>query len=264
MAEVICPTVLVTGASRGLGKAIALALAQLGADLVLNARNKERLSQVADQVQQQGARVAMVVGDVGNPETARRMVTTALEHFGHLDAVVNNAGIILPIAPIAQADADAWLENWRVNVLGPVMLVKEALPLLRKRRGRVINVSSGAAIRPFPGWGAYCSAKAALNHFTAVLAVEEPEITAIAFRPGIVDTDMQRDIRSYGAEGMPPEWHRRFVRYKEEGRLQPPEKIGRMIAFLALDAPREWSGRFLTYYEEPLRSWLEARGITVE
>ncbi len=264
MAEALCPVVLVTGASRGLGKGIALALAQLGADLVLNARDEARLSEVAKAVEEQGAQVALVAGDIGNPYTARRMVTTALERFGHLDAVVNNAGIIRPIAPIAQADADEWMTNWRTNVLGPVMLVKEALPLLRRRQGKVINISSGAAVRPFPGWGAYCSAKAALNHFTAVLAAEEPEITAIAFRPGIVDTDMQEDIRTYGVQGMPPEWHRRFIRYKEEGRLQPPEKIGRMVAFLALDAPREWSGRFLTYYEEPLRSWLEARGIAVE
>lgn len=263
MVEKARPVILVTGASRGLGKAIALALARLGADVVLNARNEARLSEVAQQVRQLGAQVALVVGDIGDPETARRMVITALERFGHLDAVVNNAGIILPIAPIVRADAEAWLANWRVNLLGAVMLVKEALPFLRQRRGRVINISSGAAIRPFPGWGAYCSAKAALNHFTAVLALEEPEVTAIAFRPGIVDTDMQGDIRAYGAEGMPPEWHRRFVRYKEEGRLQPPENIGRMVAFLALEAPQEWSGRFLTYYEEPLRSWLEARGMRV-
>ncbi len=264
MAEVVCPVVLVTGASRGLGAGIAVALAQLGAHVVLNARNRDRLREVAAQVEAQGAQVEVVVGDIGDPETARRMVQRALTVFGRVDAVVNNAGIILPIAPIGQADPDAWMENWRVNLLGPVMLIREALPELRKRQGKVINISSGAAVRPFPGWGAYCSAKAALNHFTAVLAVEEPLVTCIAFRPGIVDTDMQEDIRKYGAQGMPPEWHQRFIRYKEEGRLQPPEKVGRMVAFLALDAPHEWSGRFLSFYEEPLRSWLEARGIAVE
>ena len=257
------PVVLVTGASRGLGAGTALALAELGANLVLNARNQERLHEVAQQVQALGAAVQVVAGDIGDPETPRRMVQTALEHWDRIDAVVNNAGIILPLARIEEADPEAWMQNWRVNLLAAVMLVKEALPALRAQRGRVVNISSGAAVRAFPGWGAYCAAKAALNHVTAVLALEEPEITAIAFRPGVVDTDMQADIRREGARAMPREWYERFIRYKEEGRLVPPEVIGRMVAHLALAAPHEWSGRFLAYYEEPLRSWLTARGVPI-
>ncbi len=257
------PVVLVTGASRGLGRGIALALAELGADLVLNARNAAQLRAVAEEARGHGIRAETVPGDIGEPETARQIVRRARDAFGRIDAVVNNAGIIQPLARIAQAEPEAWLENWRVNLLGPVLLVKEALPELRARRGRVVNISSGAAVRPFPGWGAYCAAKAGLNQFTAVLALEEPRVTAVAFRPGVVDTDMQTEIRTQGARAMPPEWHRRFLRYKEEGRLRPPEEIGRMVAWLALEAPHEWSGRFLAYYEEPLRSWLEARGLRV-
>ncbi len=256
--------VVVTGASRGLGMGIALALARMGAGLVLNARDETRLTQVALQAGRLGSQVVTVAGDIAQPETARQLVAAALETFGRLDAVVNNAGVILPIAPVAQAQPEAWERNWRVNLLGPVLLVREALPHLRAQRGRVINISSGAAVRGFPGWGAYCSSKAGLNLFTEVLALEEPEITAIAFRPGIVDTDMQADIRVHGAQGMPEEWHQRFIRYHQEGRLQPPEKIGQMVALLALHAPHEWSGRFLAYYEEPLRSWLQERGVQVD
>lgn len=259
----IPPVVVVTGASRGLGAATALHLARLGAHLALNARNREGLEQVAEQARAYGVETRVVAGDIGDPETARALVAAALEAWGRVDAVVNNAGVILPLAPLAEADPDAWLHNWRVNFLAAVMVVKEALPALRARRGRVVNISSGAAVRAFPGWGAYCAAKAALNHFTAVLALEEPDITAVAFRPGIVDTDMQADIRVHGARAMPKEWHERFVRYKEEGKLVPPEVIGEMVAHLALAAPHAWSGRFVAYYEEPMRSWLVARGVQV-
>ncbi len=186
-----------------------------------------------------------------------------MEAFGRLDALVNNAGVITPLAPVAHAEAAAWEHNWRVNLLAPVMLVRHALPYLRQSRGRVINVSSGAAVHAFAGWGAYCSAKAALNHFTAVLAAEEPEVTTIAFRPGIVDTDMQAVIRAQGAEAMPPALYQRFLDYKAKGRLVAPEIVGRILAHLALAAPAEWSGRFIAYYEEPAKSWLQARRVPV-
>jgi NAD(P)-dependent dehydrogenase (short-subunit alcohol dehydrogenase family) len=134
------------------------------------------------------------------------------------------------------------------------MLTQAALPHLRQQSGRVISVSSGAAIKVMPGWAAYCASKAALNHFARLLAEEEPTITSIAFRPGAVDTAMQATIRRDGAEGMPADLYAKFVRYHQEGELLPPEVPACALAVLALHARREWSGAFLPWNNEPVQS----------
>ncbi len=257
------PVLLLTGASRGLGRGIALAAAELGFDLVLNARSADRLHSVAEAARQHGVEAVVVPGDIGQPETAQRLVEAAQTHFGRLDAVVHNAGVLGPLALVAQADLDAWRTNWSVNFFGAVNLARAALPLLRESQGRLVLISSGAAVHPYPTWGAYCTAKAALNHLAAVLAVEEPQVTTIAFRPGVVDTDMQTFIREQGRGVMPEELYQRFVAYKVKGRLHPPEEVGRTVAHIALDAPHEWSGQFIAFYEEPARSWLQSRGVAV-
>ncbi len=251
------PVILLTGASRGLGAAAAREAARRGAHLVLNARHAERLERVAEACRAEGVTVHTVVGDIGEEATARRMVETAAEAFGRLDALIHNAGVLPPIAPIAQADLVAWEANWRVNFLAAVALLRHGIPLLRESRGRAVLVSSGAAIHAYPTWGAYCSAKAALNHFTAVLAAEEPDITALAFRPGIVDTDMQADIRTQGKGVMPPDLHAKFLTYQREGRLQPPEVVARPLIAVALHAPRAWSGRFVAYYDAEVQRLID-------
>ncbi len=248
--------ILITGASRGLGAAAALAAAQQGAHLVINARNATKLEAVASTCREHGVQTIAIPGDISEPETSRRMVQAASEAFGRVDAVIHNAAVLSPIAPIAQADLSAWEINWRVNLLAAVALLKESLPMLRESRGRVVLVSSGAAIHPYPTWGAYCASKAALNHLAAVLAKEEPNITALAFRPGIVDTDMQAQIREHGAGVMPPELYEKFLTYKREGRLQPPEVVARPLIAVALHAPHAWSGEFVAYYEDKIQTLL--------
>lgn len=243
------PAVLVTGASRGLGAATACALADFGTDLVLTARSAQALEQVAAACRERGAGVVVVAGDLTDPDLPGALVARAVAAFGRLDAVVNNAGVLDPIAPLAEADHEGWSFNLTVNLLAPVLVTRAALPHLRARRGRVVNVSSGAAVRVIRGWGAYCAAKAALNHVTRVLAEEEPEVTALAFRPGVIDTAMQARIREAGRHGMPPEEHRRFVDLHRQGALLPPEKPARSLAALALAAPPEWSGEFLAWDE---------------
>ncbi len=241
------PTILITGASRGLGAATARAVAQLGAHVVISARSAAELEAVAAAIVQAGDQATAVVGDVGKPDDCERMVAAALAATGRLDALINNAGVIHPIAPIAAAEATDWEALMRVNLLGPVQLTRLALPHLRASRGRVIHVSSGAAVTPIAGWGAYCASKAALNHFSRVLAIEEPEIISLTFRPGVVDTAMQAVIRVEGRKGMPEGEHGRFVSMHHEGRLLPPELPARALAALALFAPREWSGDFVQW-----------------
>jgi len=260
-------TVIVTGASRGLGAAAARAAGELGANVALNARSEGDLRAVAEEVNAAGGRALVVPGDVSEADACRRLVEETVARLGGLDAVINNAGVLEPIATLAEGDPAAWRNNILINVLGPYYLTRFALPHLREREdlhqggGKVINVSSGAAVRATEGWSAYCTAKAALNHFNRVLAAEEDTIVAVAVRPGVVDTAMQAAIREEGREGMPADSHRRFVAYHEEGELLPPEVPGRVLAVLALHAPAGWSGEFLSWDDEPVQALVRAEGV---
>ncbi len=248
------PTVLITGASRGLGAATARITAKLMANVVLMARSGDRLGELANNIRAEGGNALVVVGDVSRMVDCQQAVGEAIQAFGRLDAVVNNAGVLVPIAPIAEGDPRLWERNLAVNVLGPLMLTQAALPHLRQHSGRVINVSCGAAISVIPGWAAYCAATAALDHLTRVLAEEEPSITAVAFRPGVVDTDMQATVRRDGIAGMPEEAYAHFVRIHDEDELLPPEVPGCALAVLALYAPAGWTGTSLAWNHEDLRS----------
>ena len=249
------PSVIVTGASRGLGRAIALELARMGASVTLNARSEAALLELQAEIEIAGGRAAVLAGDVSQPDVAERLVAAAVLAFGGIDALVNNAAVLEPLDRIESVDPDLWQRNLQINLFGPFLLTQAALPHLRRARpGRVINVSSGAAVRPTAGWSAYCTGKAGLNMLTGVLAIEEPELVALAVRPGVVDTAMQRTLREQGRGPMPPEVYQRFVTYHEQGQLLPPELPGRALAVLALHAPRAWSGEFLSWDEERVQN----------
>lgn len=251
------PVVLITGASRGLGHATARIAGEYGASLVLSARSLDELEQLAGEINAQGGQAVAVPGDLEREEDCQRLVRTAIDRFGRLDSLVNNSGIIEPIAPIKDADLEGWQKNFAINYFAPVLLTRQALPSLRTRRGRVINISSGASVTTVRGWGAYSTSKAALNHFTDLLAAEEPEVTAIALRPGIVDTRMQAKIRSQGKTGMPEKDYQRLYQMYEQGRLLPPESPARAIACLALYAPSDWSGQFIAWDEQRVQDLIQ-------
>ncbi|MGI6250375.1 MAG: SDR family NAD(P)-dependent oxidoreductase [Anaerolineaceae bacterium] len=145
--------VIVTGASRGLGEAIARQVAKMGGSLVLNARSADKLEAVAEELRKMGADVVAVPGDVTDPSTADKIIAQALGHYGKIDSLVNNSGIIEPIAPLSKADPEAWRANLEVNLLSVVMLTQRAIPHLRETNGTIISISSGAATRVIPGWG---------------------------------------------------------------------------------------------------------------
>ncbi len=240
-------TVIITGASKGLGAATAFVAAELGANIVLNARSTDLLAEHVAHIRNAGGNAIAVPGDVSRLEDCHRLVEEALTHFGRVDSVINSAGTIEPIAPIRRADPGIWQKNLEINLLGPMMLIQAALPQLMLHHGRIINVSSGAAVNAVPGWSGYCAAKAGLNHFNQVLAAEEKEVTAITFLPGIIDTHMQEVVRDKGAGGMPPEQHARFLRFHQQGELLPPEVPGGALAILSLYAPAEWSGQLMPW-----------------
>jgi len=239
--------VIVTGASQGLGAAIASNLAVEGAAVCLVARTRKVLSVIEEGILAKGGRAMAIPADVADPEACLQIVEKSLERWGRLDALVNNAVILGPLAYTVDADPWAWLDTLKVNVMGPFHLTRAAMPLLRQCSGRIVNVSSGAAARALAGAGAYCVSKAALNHFTRILAAEEPGITSVAVRPGMVDTPMQTFLRENAPSVMPKDLADYYQKVKKQGGLEPPDVPGKSIAWLALNAPHEWSGRFLDY-----------------
>ncbi|MGD9018008.1 MAG: SDR family oxidoreductase [Desulfobacterales bacterium] len=241
------PSILVTGASRGIGAAIAEWLGRQGAALSLLARDRKALKAVAKSVRNAGGQALAVDGSVSERADCELAVKTAVDAYGRIDGLINNAGILHPLSALADTDPDDWENNIAVNLIGPYTLMRLAIPFLRLTSGRIVNISSGAAAKAIEAWSAYCTAKAGLTHLTAVAALEEPKITIVALRPGVVDTGMQADIRSHGAGAMTTDKMAYFEALHREGRLEPPWVPARSAAWLALAAPAEWSGRFLEY-----------------
>jgi NAD(P)-dependent dehydrogenase (short-subunit alcohol dehydrogenase family) len=183
---------LITGASRGLGRALARTLAARNWSLVLDARGAPDLDAVAQELSG-WTRVVALAGDVADPEH-RAALAAAAAGLGSVDLLVNNASVLGPSPQPALADYPlAELDRvYRVNVLAPLGLIQLLLPALTATGGRIVNVSSDAAVEPYPGWGGYGSAKAALDQITAVLAAERPDLRVYGFDPGDMRTDLHQ------------------------------------------------------------------------
>jgi NAD(P)-dependent dehydrogenase (short-subunit alcohol dehydrogenase family) len=184
-------TALVTGASRGLGLALARALARRGWNLVITARDPERLAAARDELARL-THVAALAGDVVEPEHRQALAVLARGHGG-LDAVVNNAGLLGPSPQPRLLDYPlaALVEVYLANVLAPLGLLQAVRPAL-KPGARLVSVTSDAAVNAYPGWGGYGSSKAALEQLTAVLAAEHPELRVYAVDPGDMRTEMHQ------------------------------------------------------------------------
>ncbi|MDT4916655.1 MAG: hypothetical protein QOH89_1355 [Pseudonocardiales bacterium] len=183
------PTALITGASKGLGRALARGLAARGWRLILDARNSSALSAVAADLPSALA----VRGDVADP-AHRAHLTTAVERVGRLDLLVNNASDLgpSPLPSLADYPIDGLRRVYETDVVAPLVLTQLLLPHLRRSGGTVLNVSSDAAVEPYPGWGGYGSAKAALDQLSAVLGAEEADVRVYALDPGDMRTDMHQ------------------------------------------------------------------------
>lgn len=183
---------IITGASRGFGRALATALAERGWDLVLDARSAGPLEDVAERLRKHGGAVKAVPGDVADGGHRVELVAAARE-LGGLDLLVNNASVLgaEPLVPLDRHALDDFRAALEVNVVAPLGLLQEALPLLREApAGTVISMSSDAATEAYPTWGGYGSTKAALDQLVAVLGVEEPDLRVWAVDPGGMRTDM--------------------------------------------------------------------------
>lgn len=246
--------IILTGASRGIGLAIAHHLLQNSHNLVLVARSEGPLRALETQYKGQ---VAVLTGDLADFSLGDKAVELAQKRFQKLDGLIVNHGVLDPVKRVANTLADEWRSAFDVNFFSAVALAQAALPALRQTKGCILFTSSGAASNAYVTWGAYGASKAAMNHLAMTLGNEEKDITSISVRPGVVDTEMQRDIREKHNKAMDEQDAARFAELKETGGLLKPEQPGHVMAKLVLDAPKELSGKFLSWNAEELKAFQE-------
>lgn len=236
--------VFVTGASRGIGAAVALALARRGICPVLAVREPESARAAAEAVSALGVAPLVVRCDVADYASVKAAVDATLQRWGRLDAVVNNAGQLAPIGRLGDTDPVEWASAVAVNLTGCYHVVHAALPSLLAAAGTVVNVSTGAAHTPREGWSAYCSSKAGLVMMTRSLHHEYAAqgLRAYGLQPGLVDTRMQGLIRASGMNEIS-----RVPREK----LAPPELSAGVVAWLAAERPADLAGQDLSVFDEP-------------
>ncbi|VCU70074.1 3-oxoacyl-[acyl-carrier-protein] reductase FabG [Pigmentiphaga humi] len=236
---------VVTGAARGIGAAIAVALARRGIGSVLAVRDPAKAEPARRDAAALGVPCTAVRCDVTDDADVSALVGHVLEKHGRFDVLVNNAGQIAPIARIADGDPHDWLRNLDTNLAGPYRLLRAALPALARAQGAVVNISTGAALTPREGWSAYCSAKAGLSMLTRCVAHEygAAGVAAYSLQPGVVDTDMQGLIRQSGMNEIS-----RIPRAE----LAPPERSACVVAWLADERPEDLRGQELSVGDEAL------------
>ena len=185
------PVAVVTGGSRGLGRALSVELVRRGWHVVIDGRDATALAAAASTLGDTA--VTAIPGDVSDP--AHRHLIAAAVASGGVDLLVNNASVLGPTPQPRLADypLEAIQAVYAVNTFAPLALLQLLLPHLARRHGRIVNISSDAAVEAYDGWGGYGSSKAALDHITAVVAVEHPELSVYAFDPGDMRTDLQQE-----------------------------------------------------------------------
>jgi len=235
---------VVTGASKGIGRAICLELAKAGAIVGLLARQSEALDQTTQEIRAISPNSFSVACDLADFDMVAEAATEILSRVSQLDGLVHNAGDILPIQPLFKADPSLWSRSMMVNLVGVQHLTQALHPVLKGvHRARVTTISSGAAQRPLASWSAYCTAKAGLEMWTRCLAEEgaSENISAVSVAPGIVDTAMQRTIRSATAGDFP--LLDSFVGYHETGQLSQPGDVAEALFGLITAHTLEQSGQ---------------------
>jgi NAD(P)-dependent dehydrogenase (short-subunit alcohol dehydrogenase family) len=227
-------TVVVTGATSGIGRAAAEAFAREHASIVLVGRNESVLTEVSGVVRAVGGEATTCAADLTSPASADAVVRAAIDAYGHLDVLVNAAGVIAS-GTLEQTTDAVWDEMIGVNLSAPFRLMRAAAPHLRARKGAVVNVSSVNGLRSFPGVLAYCVSKAGVDHLTRCAAIEMAPlgVRVNAVNPGVTVTNLHR------RSGMDEQKYTAFLERSKEthplGRPGKPEEIAELIVFLASD-----------------------------
>lgn len=237
---------IVTGGGRGIGRAIALAFAAEGGDVVVASRTLAEVKGVAKEIQSMGHRALAMTVDVSEKKEVEKMVNSAMQQFGKVDIMVNNAAVQLPIGIVTENDPDQWLKTVIINLGGTFLCSRAVLPIMMKRRqGKIINLSGGGATSPRPYFTAYGASKAAVVRFTETLAeeVKEFNIQVNAISPGVVNTKMLKEVLAAGEKaGAEVDEVKQLL----ETGTTPPEEAAALAVFLASDESNGLSGRLIS------------------
>ncbi|GAB7364593.1 hypothetical protein MBLNU230_g5399t1 [Neophaeotheca triangularis] len=244
--------IILTGASRGIGLAIAHYLLKANHKVVVLARSEGPLKELETKYPGQ---VGVLSGDLADFSLGKKAVELAREKFDRVDGLIVNHGVLDPVQRVAESSAEAWRKAFDVNFFSAVAMTEAALPALRKTKGAIIFTSSGAASNAYAGWGAYGASKAAMNHLAMSLGNEEKDVTTVSVRPGVVDTEMQMDIREKHSTAMDEKDAAKFAELKQTGGLLKPEQPGHVMAKLVLHAPKVLSGKFLSWNADELAAF---------
>lgn len=231
---------VVTGASRGIGRTLARALAGAGARLVAAARGKETLDALVEEVRADGGEAIGVVTDVADPASVDALVAAALARWGRIDAFVNNAGIIT-YEPVTETGVDTWDRIFATNVRGTFLCTRAALPVM-ERGASIVNIASVFGTTPVRGYAAYCASKAAILQFTRVAALESARrgIRVNAVAPGYVESD-------FNAEAFADPAVRAAVEKRIPlGRIATADEIAPVVRYLCSPASAYVTGSVLT------------------
>jgi NAD(P)-dependent dehydrogenase (short-subunit alcohol dehydrogenase family) len=236
---------LVTGGGRGIGRATALALSNAGAAVAVTSRSEDQLRDTARLVEGAGGRVLARAADVTDRAAVEALVARAEQTLGPLTLLVNNAGLIGDYGPTWEADPEQWSRVIEVNVVGPFLCARAVLPgMVARRRGRIVNLSSGAGMGRFPHGSAYAVSKAAVTRFSENLAgeVEEYGVRVFAVSPGTVRTAMTQHVLD---SPLGQKWQPSLGRVFAEGRDVPPERAAELIVYLASGRADVLTGLYL-------------------
>ena len=238
---------IVTGGSSGIGKAIAIALAKEGADLMLASIIESELESTKREIESRSpVRVETLLVDVSKIDDSLRIADFTLEKFGSIDILVNCAGIYGPIGLVTEIDAQKWIDAINVNLIGTFLCMKAVLPtMIAKRKGKIINMSGGGGASPLPRFSAYGVSKAGVIRLTETIAkeIQEYNIDINAIAPGPVNTRFLDQALAAG-ENAGKDFMTKAIKQKQDGGV-PPEKVAELALFLASLESDGLSGRLI-------------------
>lgn len=217
---------LITGASKGLGRSLALSIAESGGVVIALARESLELQSVEVELKKISEGSLAVVCDLADSSQISRTAEMIVSSFGHLSGIIHNAGIINPIGNMLDVEREGWEKTIQVNLLGVQDLTRSLESIIGgENHTRITTISSGAAQRSLHGWSAYCVSKAGLDMWTKCMAEEgeNANISALAIAPGIVDTGMQQEIRQADESSFP--LLQNFKDYYRNGELSKPDDV---------------------------------------
>ena len=258
-------TALVTGASQGLGLAIARAYVEAGASVMMCARDAALLEQARGEVAAltttPGQRVSARRADISRPDEVESLVHATLDAFPVLDVLVNNAGVYGPLGVIEDVDWEAWVRAVEINLFGSILTCRAVLPHFKSRRaGKIVQLSGGGATNPLPGISAYAASKAAIVRFMETLAgeVREYGIDVNSIAPGALNTRLLDEVIEAGPERVGEAFYEKSLKQKQQGGT-PMDKGAALAVFLGSTASDGITGKLLSALWDPWQTLPEHR-----